>query len=284
MHLAVKVLSWAPRPPCALGSQVLASLSQELWLVTINRHKAVYRHQVPAGTSARPGKPAKLASCAPAGDGSGLSQTDGTHPALLKREGTEVMQSPEEALGSSFMTVGSWRSTPEACDADVYLTWIHSDCQGEAAAFLHQGKKSRWWMFLHSQDCPLIITASWFPIISTLVGEKGKAGLSAIRDAVLEDLPSRWARLGFLAVLWDHGVKDDGIGKACKPSGLPAASSSRENLPNQPTHQVATGWGTKGCQGLPDVKALLQVWGNMHGVRRFATEFWVYHESRGALV
>lgn len=69
---------------------------------------------------------------------------------------------------------------------------------------------------------------------STLVGRRGKAGLSAIRDAVLEDL----LQVGSLGVP-GRFMRSRGEGRRhrrgmCKPSGLPAALFlGRENLPNQ---------------------------------------------------
>ena len=79
---------------------------------------------------------------------------------------------------------------PEACDEDVYLTWIQSDCQAmKLLPFCIRARSQddecsyipRDWSLDYNQLVPPLLA-------SALVVGRGRAGLSAIRDAVLEDL------------------------------------------------------------------------------------------------
>ena len=138
---------------------------------------------------------------------------------------------------------------PEACDEDVYLTWIQSDCQGiKLLPFYIRARSQddecsyipRDWSLDYNQLVPPLLA-------SALVVGRGRAGLSAIRDAVLEDL----LQVGSLGVpghfMGSRGEGRRHKGGTCKPSGLPAALFlGRENLPNQPHLPGGHGLRNKG--------------------------------------
>lgn len=158
---AVGALSWAPRPPCALGSCVGFCLARNCdWLLSIDIKLCIGHQYLQEPQHGQGNQPKIGFLCTKLG--TARAQPDRwTHPALLKRGGGQKSCSPRRALGSSFMTVifeeAHQKHVMQMFILDVDPQWLP---RNEAAAFLHQGKKSRWWMFPTFPGIgPLIITS-----------------------------------------------------------------------------------------------------------------------------